>query len=80
MFGRDGICGIGDDEDADEEDVDDDGVDDEGKKRWNNVGVALYTLESISFDSFISRAIWRLIVELRGPLSCWTALKNQFLE
>ena len=35
MFGRDGICGIGDDEDADEEDVDDDDVvdDDEGKKR-----------------------------------------------
>ena len=45
-----------------------------GMKRWNRPGDARYTLDNISFDSFIRMAIWRRIVELRGPRSCWTAI------
>lgn len=45
-----------------------------GMNRWNRDGLARYTLDKISLDSFIKRAIWRRIVELRGPRSCWTAV------
>ena len=67
---------LDDDDDDEEEEEEGEEEEEEGMNRWNRLGVARYTLDNISLDSFMSSAIWRLMVELRGPRSCCTAIPN----